>query len=80
MQKQRGKHKKCFDTILPAVTEHQGEQTFELTTKSLVGYLQEVIVAPPIILCAMTKGVFNILIFFSETTSRWRLILCHYVL
>ena len=25
------------------------------------------------------KGVFNILIFFSETTSRWRLILCHYI-
>ena len=35
------------------------------------------IVAPPIILWA--KAVFNILIFFSETTSRWRLILCHYI-
>ena len=30
-------------------------------------------------LCAMKKGVFNILMFFSETTSRWCLILCHYI-
>ena len=25
------------------------------------------------------KTVFNILIFFSETITRWRLILCHYI-
>ena len=30
-------------------------------------------------LCVVTKAVFNILIFFSETTSRWHLILCHYI-
>ena len=38
------------------------------------------IVAPPIKLnSGLAKVVFNILIFFSETTSRWRLILCHYI-
>ena len=30
-------------------------------------------------LCAATKAVFNILIFFSENTSRWHLIFCHYI-
>ena len=25
------------------------------------------------------EAVFNILIFFSETASRWRFILCHYI-
>ena len=44
MQKQGGRHKKCFDTILPAVTEHQGEQTFELTTKSLMLFVCIVLV------------------------------------
>ena len=39
---------------------------------------QIVTVAPSILLhCVATKAVFNILIFFSETTNRWHLILCH---
>ena len=46
-----------------------------------VGCAQKIIVAPLMILelFAWAKVVFNILIFFSETTSRWRLILCHYI-
>ena len=42
---------------------------------------QKVMVAPPVILDFLwpPKQVFNILIFFSETASRWRLILCHYI-
>ena len=45
-----------------------------------VGCAQKNIVAPPIKqIYVGAKVVFNILIFFSETTSRLHLILCHYI-
>ena len=43
-----------------------------------VGQPQEFGATYNISLCVVTIAVFNILI-FSETTSRWRLILCHYI-